>query len=116
MKNVLLFDLGNTLANYYDVHDFPAILKQAIIGVEDYLSQNGLLHVSEDNLWHRVREEDHESKDYRVRRSKNGWREFSNLTICPTSAGLQLLCVGVSSSPYLPEVIAMKTPCQLSRN
>jgi putative hydrolase of the HAD superfamily len=67
MKNVLLFDLGSTLAHYYGVHDFPAILKQAIIGVRDYLSQNRLLHVSEDNLWHRVREEDHESNDYRVR-------------------------------------------------
>jgi putative hydrolase of the HAD superfamily len=67
MKNVLLFDLGNTLAQYYDVHDFPAILKQAIIEVEGYLSQNGLLHVSEDNLWCKVKEEDHESIDYRVR-------------------------------------------------
>jgi len=67
MKSVLLFDLGSTLAHYYDVRDFPAILKQAIVEVRGYLSQSGLLHVSEDDLWCRVREEDHESSDYRVR-------------------------------------------------
>jgi putative hydrolase of the HAD superfamily len=67
MKKVLLFDLGNTLAQYYDVRDFQPILKQAIIEVQDYLSQNRLLHISEDDLWCRVREEDHESLDYRVR-------------------------------------------------
>lgn len=67
MKNVVLFDLGGTLASYYDAHEFPAILKQAIIQVQDYLSQNRLLHVSEDELWRRVTEEDHESSDYRTR-------------------------------------------------
>ena len=67
MKSVLLFDLGNTLVQYYEARDFPAILKQAIVEVQGYLSQNGLLHVSEDNLWCRVREEDHSSSDYRVR-------------------------------------------------
>ena len=67
MKNVLLFDLGNTLAHYYDEHDFPAILKQAIFEVEDYLSQNRLLHVYGNNLWQRVKKEDHTAKNYRVR-------------------------------------------------
>lgn len=67
MRNVLLFDLGNTLAHYYDMHEFPAILKHAILEVQEYLSQNGLLHVSEDDLWRRVREEDHESSDCRIR-------------------------------------------------
>ena len=47
MKNVVLFDLGGTLAHYYDMHEFPAILKQAIIEVQGYLSQNRLLHARE---------------------------------------------------------------------
>ena len=67
MKNVVLFDLGGTLVHYYDMNEFPAILKQAIIEVHGYLSQNRLLHVSEDDLWRRVKEEDHESSDYRTR-------------------------------------------------
>lgn len=31
LKNVVLFDLGNTLAHYYVMQEFPTILKQAII-------------------------------------------------------------------------------------
>lgn len=67
MKKVILFDLGNTLAQYYERTEFPGILKQAITGVQDYLRDERLLKASPESVWLRVKEEDHESKDYSVR-------------------------------------------------
>jgi len=67
MKNTVLFDLGNTLAHYFERHEFPNILKQAISEVQNYLHQSDLLRISPENMWRRVAEEDYESKDYRVR-------------------------------------------------
>lgn len=40
---------------------------QAINEVRHYLQRNGLLHVSEETLWFRVQEEDHESIDCSIR-------------------------------------------------
>jgi putative hydrolase of the HAD superfamily len=63
MKNVILFDLGNTLVQYFERNEFPEILKEAITEVYDYLNLTVDLH----DIWQRVKDEDHESKDYRVR-------------------------------------------------
>jgi len=67
MKNIVLFDLGNTLAHYFERSEFPEILKQAIIEVQNYLFQKGLLRVSSEEMWRRVKEEDYEASDYHVR-------------------------------------------------
>jgi len=67
MKNTVLFDLGGTLARYFERSEFPDILKQAITEVQNYLRQKGLLSISTRIMWQRVREEDHEARDYRVR-------------------------------------------------
>ena len=67
MKKIIIFDLGNTLVRYYERSEFPAILEQAISGVQDHLREEGLLNVSSDSIWERVEEENHEAGDYSVR-------------------------------------------------
>ena len=67
MKNAVLFDLGNTLAQYFERSEFPDILEQAIAEVQNYLHQKGLLSVSPEAMWRRVRDENYEARDYRVR-------------------------------------------------
>lgn len=37
MKNAVLFDLGGTLANYFERSEFPDILRQAIAEETDYI-------------------------------------------------------------------------------
>jgi putative hydrolase of the HAD superfamily len=67
MKKAVLFDLGNTLVHYFEKSEFPDILEQAIAEVQNYLRQKGLLSISSETMWRRVREEDYEARDYRVR-------------------------------------------------
>jgi len=67
MKDTVLFDLGQTLVQYYERSEFPGILEQAITEVQSYLSQKSLLRVLPETIWQRVRDEDHTAPDYRVR-------------------------------------------------
>jgi len=67
MKNVILFDLGDTLLQYYTKSEFPDILDRAVIGVQNYLRKGGSLSVSTETIWARVEEENHERKDHAVR-------------------------------------------------
>ena len=67
MKTVILFDLGQTLAAYFERAEFPGILAEAIAEVTGYLREEGLLHLSPEEIWPRVMDENHESPDYRVR-------------------------------------------------
>lgn len=62
-----MFDLGNTLAQYYDQAEFPAILEQGISNVADCLKSVGVPTTSRSDLSERVRQENYESKDFRVR-------------------------------------------------
>jgi putative hydrolase of the HAD superfamily len=66
-KNTILFDLGGTLAHYYDKSEFPVVLDQAIREVQAYLDDKGLLTITQELIHARVRQEDHESADYRSR-------------------------------------------------
>jgi HAD superfamily hydrolase (TIGR01549 family) len=66
-KNTILFDLGGTLAYYYDMSGFQFILRQAINAVQLYLDEKGLLRVTPEIIALRVRDEDHESSDYSSR-------------------------------------------------
>jgi putative hydrolase of the HAD superfamily len=61
-----VFDLGNTLVRYFDRDEFPGILKAAITEVRDHLAAEGLLTVSPELMWERVRQEDHGSPGNRV--------------------------------------------------
>lgn len=67
MKQAVLFDLGNTLVRYFERSEFPAILEQAILAMRRYLEKEELLTVSEEAMWRKVSEEDHEATDHRVR-------------------------------------------------
>lgn len=63
----ILFDLGNTLAQYHTPGEWPGILDRAVGGVEEYLRREGLLIDWSDEIRQRVRTENHESPNYRVR-------------------------------------------------
>jgi FMN phosphatase YigB (HAD superfamily) len=67
LKSTILFDLGGTLAHYYDRSEFPFILEQAIREVQFYLDEKSLLTAAPELIRSRVSEEDHESADYRSR-------------------------------------------------
>ena len=67
MRNTILFDLRGTLAHYYDMSEFPFILGQAIREVQCHFDEKGLLTVTPELIRPRVREEDHESVNYRCR-------------------------------------------------
>lgn len=61
----VLFDLGNTLVSYYQRHEFPGILEEAVNGCVGHLRDAGL-GFREEGLWDRVKEQDHGSPDNRV--------------------------------------------------
>jgi putative hydrolase of the HAD superfamily len=67
VKKAVLFDLGGTLVEYYTRAEFPGILEEAIGEVEGYLRHLDLFHVPPEAVWQRVRDEDHEAGDHRVR-------------------------------------------------
>jgi putative hydrolase of the HAD superfamily len=67
MKKAVLFDLGGTLAYYYERSEFPEILRQSIAEVKAYLNEHDILNVSPDEVACRLREEDHEAGDHHVR-------------------------------------------------
>ncbi len=66
-KNAVLFDLGGTLARYYDRSEWPGVLQQAISQVHDYLRGQGLLRRSVAEVRRGVRDENYESRNHRVR-------------------------------------------------
>ena len=66
-KDTILFDLGGTLAYYYEMLEFPSVLQQAVAEVQGYLLKEGMLTVSSEEISQRVKEEDHEAADYRIR-------------------------------------------------
>ena len=67
MKDTVLFDLGVTLAAYFERHEFPGILERGISAAAELVRTHGLLRVSQDAIWRAVKEEDHEAPDYSVR-------------------------------------------------
>ena len=83
MKEFVLFDLGNTLARYYELCDFPPVLEAAIGEVEQWLGTKA--------DWDRVQSENFEAKDFRVRSLEGrlsrifpdaGWPEDDALEAC----------------------------------
>jgi putative hydrolase of the HAD superfamily len=67
MKPVILFDLGGTLAQYYERAEFPHILRHAVTEVQRTLRDEGLLYAASEHVWRMVEEEDYEAPDHRVR-------------------------------------------------
>ena len=66
MKAVL-FDLGNTLAEYHAPGGSHGLIARAVGAVEDYLRREGLTSGSPEDIRERVRLENYESRNYRVR-------------------------------------------------
>lgn len=67
MKTTILFDLGQTLVQYYDRSEIPIVLEECINSVQDFLRSKGLLAVSNNDLWQRVQRENGEAVDSLVR-------------------------------------------------
>jgi len=63
----ILFDLGNTLAEYYTRAEFPGILREAVSEAESYLDRHGVAAPTPEELWQRVQAENHEARNHRVR-------------------------------------------------
>jgi putative hydrolase of the HAD superfamily len=62
-----MFDLGGTLVRYYERSEFPTILEQGIVEVEQFLATHGLLAEGHEVVRARVGAEDYESADNRSR-------------------------------------------------
>jgi len=93
MKDTVLFDLGNTLVYYFERHEFPGILKQAITEVQNYLHKKSLLHVSSDVMWSKVKEENHEACDYRIRPLEERLiRIFQIADLAPSNEVVKNMC------------------------
>jgi FMN phosphatase YigB (HAD superfamily) len=67
MARAILFDLGNTLVEYYTRDEFPAILSEATARIKAELMASGHRLPPPDLISERIRAEDHEARDYRVR-------------------------------------------------
>ncbi|MGC9335002.1 MAG: HAD family hydrolase, partial [Anaerolineae bacterium] len=91
VKDTVLFDLGNTLVQYYERIEFPGILREAIAAVQEQLEQQGLLRVSPAEVWQRVHAEDYESKDHRVRPLEGRLARIFRLEGAPPSV-MEVLC------------------------
>jgi putative hydrolase of the HAD superfamily len=62
----ILFDLGNTLVQFWACPEFPTVLREAITEVQNLLRGKGLLRVSPEVMWERVEEHNHELPGHRV--------------------------------------------------
>ena len=67
MKKAVLFDLGNTLVDYFTRAEWPAILDQAIHEVTTFLGDRGMLRVDPESIPARVEAERPEPPDHRVK-------------------------------------------------
>ena len=92
MLDTVLFDLGNTLVGYYGRADFPAILEQAIAGVQAYLRQRGLLDTPPQDLWQRVQDENREAVDHRVRPLEGRLARIFGLDPVPATDVILAMC------------------------
>jgi putative hydrolase of the HAD superfamily len=65
-KKVILFDLGNTLVEYYHRPQWPAVVEETIGAVQDFLRSHNLLTIPPDKIWYNVEHERHDPPDHRV--------------------------------------------------
>jgi len=63
----ILFDLGNTLAEYHAPGGSTGLVMGGVAAVEDFLRGEGLVAGSPEEVQERARLENYESKNYRVR-------------------------------------------------
>lgn len=80
MKTAILFDLGQTLAHYYDRPEIPQVLRECIDSVQKFLHNRGFLTVSQEEIWKRVDNENREAIDYLVRPLEDRLARIFDLT------------------------------------
>jgi len=78
-KTAVLFDLGNTLVQYYTRAEFPAVLSEALDQVRRFLAERHVPLPPESEIQQRTVEENHEAADYRVRPLENRLRRIFQL-------------------------------------
>ena len=66
MKRAVLFDMGNTLVEYWDRPAWRGILQEALSEVERYLAQVGMLSLPPGMVEQRVQDESRSAPDHRV--------------------------------------------------
>ncbi len=64
MVQAIIFDLGNTLIEYYSKEEFPTILEEAINNCTELIKNE--ITVPKDKLWERVNEHNHGSPGNKV--------------------------------------------------
>lgn len=81
VKKAILFDLGNTLVEYFP--KWTPVLKESIEQAHVYLTERGLCSLSLDEVWPRVDTENHEARNYRVRPLGRRLQHIFDLTASP---------------------------------
>ena len=76
VETTVLFDLGNTLVGYYEMRDFPGILRASIRQAAQYIGREEITA----SLWQRVQEENFEAVDYSVRPLEDRLRRILQLS------------------------------------
>ena len=71
LKPVLLFDLGDTLVQYYRREEFPPLLQEGIHRAKQVVKRAGFSVPSEAEIQRRVIAENYEAKNGRVRPLEN---------------------------------------------
>src|SRR5687767_11192402 len=92
MIKSVLFDLGNTLAQYYQPVDFPPILAQAIEGCVSMLFSGREPDFDRLQLQRRVDLENHEARNYRVRPMEYRLQRIFGSSVRLSSSDVVKLC------------------------
>ena len=65
-KQTILFDMGNTLVEYYGPNDWPTVVEETVGSAGSFLRAKGLANLSEQIIRQRVELERHDRQDFRV--------------------------------------------------
>ena len=114
MKRAVLFDLGNTLVEYYDTGDFPYILRQCIHLTRKALQRMGVDLPPDREISERVAAENHEAEDFRVRPLEERLARIFGLKI-EEEYLLTMLCTCFMKPIYLRGMVYSDTCATLAR-
>jgi putative hydrolase of the HAD superfamily len=92
MIRAVLFDLGNTLAEYYHTNEFRPILTEAIGAVRDELSRRGLCRVSLESALAAALAENQEAPDYRFTPMTDRFERIFQVTLTNDSSLAATTC------------------------
>jgi putative hydrolase of the HAD superfamily len=89
VTNTVLFDLGNTLAAYFESRYFDAVLEESLAAVTRHLDARGLLRLSAEEARQAARAEDWEREDHRVRPLAQRLRRIFRLEAADLAGGVE---------------------------